>query len=82
MRRTASRMAGGDLYTALLPAHLAAEAAAEEPNRFASLIATLHGEWRAADGRTDAQRVNDSLKWVAIVNRCGSSDDCGSARCN
>jgi hypothetical protein len=63
-------MSGGCLYTALLPAAIATEAAAEEPARFAALVTRIHDQWKASDGRTDAQRVTDSLRWVAIVNRC------------
>jgi hypothetical protein len=63
-------MSVGNLYTNVLPSHISEEASSVESQRFVVLIETLSNEWTSTSPRTD--RVNSSLKWVAVINRCGA----------
>ena len=49
---------------------MAVEALTVEPKRFVSLIDTFSSEWNNNNPRLE--RVDASLKWVAIINRCGT----------
>jgi hypothetical protein len=69
----------GSLAQALLPPPFAEQAREVEPARFDALVEAMTAEWNESCGTPSNLRVEDSLRWVSLVNWCARRTRCDAA---